>query len=90
VEALENFYRLLISMLRILTSCVISRGSRNQHVLAQGRAFLTENRQCMQGVFKAAVREGPQVRPSIKQALEDLVGCYSALIHATDFVEVSV
>jgi hypothetical protein len=89
VEALENFYRLLISMLRILTSCVISRGSRNQHVLAQGRAFLTENRQCMQGVFKAAVREGPQVRPSIKQALEDLVGCYSALIHATDFVEVS-
>ncbi|KAI5243890.1 hypothetical protein E4T43_03989 [Aureobasidium subglaciale] len=89
VEALENFYRLLISMLRILTSCVVSRGSRNQHVLAQGRAFLTENRSCMQGVFKAAVREGPQVRPSIKQALEDLVGCFSALIHATDFVEVS-
>ncbi|KAG9979272.1 hypothetical protein KCU98_g8882, partial [Aureobasidium melanogenum] len=41
----------------------------------------------MQGVFKAAVREGPQVRPSIKQALEDLVGCFSALIYATDFVE---
>jgi nuclear pore complex protein Nup205 len=89
VEALENFYRLLISMLRILTTCVISRGSRNQHVIAQGKAFLTENRQCMQGVFKAAVREGPQVRPSIKQALEDLVGCFSALVHATDFVEVS-
>ncbi|THX07919.1 hypothetical protein D6D18_02066 [Aureobasidium pullulans] len=87
VEALENFYRLLISMLRILTSCVVSRGSRNQHVLAQGRAFLAENRQCMQGVFKAAMREGPQVRPSIKQALEELVGCFSALIHATDFVE---
>jgi nuclear pore complex protein Nup205 len=43
----------------------------------------------MQGVFKAAMREGPQVRPSIKQALEELVGCFSALIHATDFVEVS-
>ena len=90
VEALENFYRLLISMLRILTSCVVSRGSRNQHVIAQGRAFLTENRQCMQGVFKAAVREGPQVRAGVKQALEELVGCFSALIHATEFVEVSL
>ena len=57
--------------------------------MAQSSAFLTEISQCMQGVFKAAVREGPQVRPSIKQALEDLVGCFSALIHATDFVEVS-
>lgn len=89
VQALENFYRLLIVMLRILTAVIVSRGPRNQHILTQGRNFLTENRQCMSGVFKAAVRTD-QIRPSTRKALDDLVQCFNALIYATDFIEVSL
>ena len=74
-------------MLRILISVIVSRGPRNQHILAQGRNFLSENRQCMQGVFKAATRDD-QISASAREALDELVDYYSVLIHATDFIEV--
>lgn len=87
-EALENFYRLLSSLLRVIISVVVTKGARNQQVIAQARQFLNENRQCMQGVFKAANR-GEKLTVKGKEALEELVDGYTVLISASGFLEVS-
>lgn len=87
-EALENFYRLLTAMVRIIISVVVTKGPRNKHVLAQGRNFLVENRTCMQGVFKAATRSD-KLPVSGREALEELVDVFMVLIHTTGFLEVS-
>lgn len=87
-EALENFYKLLTAMLRIIISAVVTKGPRNKHIISQGRNFLIENRQCMQGVFKAATRKD-QLPPSGREALEELVDVSMVLIHTTGFLEAS-
>lgn len=87
-EALENFYQLLMAILRIVNSVVLTKGSKNNQILAQGRAFLVENRQCMQAIFKAATRSD---RLSVKSrsCLNDLVDNFTVLISATAFIDVS-
>lgn len=89
-EALGNFYRLLASLLRVVIGVVVTKGARNQQVIAQARKFLDENRQCMQGVFKAANRGGDKVPASTREALEDLVDGFTVLISASGFLEVSI
>lgn len=59
-------------------------------MIAQARKFLDENRQCMQGVFKAANRGGDKVPASTREALEDLVDGFTVLISASGFLEVSI
>jgi len=87
-DALENFYHLLVSILRVINSIVLVKGSRNQQVTAQGRNFLQENRQCMQAVFKATSRTD-RMSEKTRQNLEDLVDNFTVLIAATDFLGVS-
>ncbi|KAL1302377.1 hypothetical protein AAFC00_002780 [Neodothiora populina] len=86
-EALENFYRLLTSLLRVIVSVVITKGPRNQQIIAQARQFLNDNRQCMQGVFKAANR-GEKLSTEGRKALEELVDGFTVLISASGFLEV--
>lgn len=88
-EALENFYRLLTSLLRVIVSVVVTKGARNLQVIAQARQFLTENRQCMQGVFKAANR-GEKLSVAGRAALEDIVDGFTVLISTSGFLEVSL
>lgn len=88
-KALDTFYQLLGSLLRIITSIVIVKGKRNQQTLAQGRAFLAENRTCMQSVFKAANRKDMAANAKA-DSLEDLVDNFTVLINATEFLGVSL
>lgn len=89
-EALENFYKLLTSLLRVVVSVVVAKGQRNQQVIAQARLFLETNRQCMQGVFKASQRADIALGQSGREALESLVDGFVVLISACGFLEVSL
>lgn len=89
-EALENFYRLLTSLLRVIVSVVVTKGQRNQQVMAQARQFLETNRMCMMGVFKASQRSELALSKSGRDALEELVDGFAVLISASGFLEVSV
>ena len=86
-EALENFYRLLVSVLRIINSIILVKGPRNNQITAQGRNFLLENRQCMQSIFKAASRSD-RLSAESRDGLEELVDNFTVLISATDFLGV--
>ena len=86
-DALENFYHLLVSILRVINSIVLVKGSRNQQITAQGRNFLQENRQSMQSVFKASSRTD-RMSERARQSLDDLVDNFTVLISATDFLGV--
>ena len=88
-EALENFYRLLTSLLRVVVSVVITKGQRNQQVVAQARQFLETNRMCMQGVFKASQRDTERLSKGLRDSLAELVEVFIVLITASGFLEVS-
>lgn len=89
-EALENFYKLLTALLRVVVGVVVTKGARNQQIIAQARHFLLENRQCMQGVFKAANRSSSEkMSVSGRAALEELVDGFTVLICTSGFLEVS-
>lgn len=87
-ESLQTFYHLLTAILQIVNSIVLTKGARNDHVLAQGRQFLGENRQCMQAIFKSTTRVDARVPAAMKQSLSDLVDYFSLLITTTGFLEV--
>ncbi|KAL1966846.1 hypothetical protein VTN77DRAFT_3811 [Rasamsonia byssochlamydoides] len=86
-DALRNYYQLLLSMLRVIVSAVFSRGVHNEQMMDQTRAFLTENRQSMVGVFKRHARIGGAAAADCHETLHDLVKSYVALISAAGFVE---
>lgn len=88
-DALRNYYQLLLSMLRVIVSAVFARGVHNEQMMEQTRAFLTENRQSMVGVFKRHARIGGAAAADCHETLHDLVKSYVALISAAGFVEVS-
>lgn len=87
-KALVQFYRLLASLLQVITSVVLAKGPRNQQTAAQARAFLQENRFCMQAVFKRASKLGKTAGPPEEEVFE-LVQGFSTLIAASGFLEVS-
>lgn len=85
--ALREFYRLLSSMLRVVTAVVIARGPGNATVLQQAKAFLQENRFSMQAVFKRTSAVQKTAGPPEKEALE-VADEFSKLLLVTGFLDV--
>ena len=88
-EALQKYYELLLSVLRIVTSLVLSRGPQNEHTLEQARNFLTRNRQSMVSVLKRQAKIGGVLVADTSNSLDELVESYTILITMTGFLEVS-
>jgi nuclear pore complex protein Nup205 len=88
--ALQKYYELLSSVLRLLVSVFLSRGQQNQQSQYQMRAFLKENRLNTVGAFKRYRGIGGQVAATSRTALEDVVKSYIALMAMADFVQVSL
>jgi nuclear pore complex protein Nup205 len=88
--ALQKYYELLSSVLRLLVSVFLSRGQQNQQSQYQMRAFLKENRLNMVGAFKRYRGIGGKVTPTSRAALEDVVKSYISLMAMADFVQVSL
>ncbi|KAL4988545.1 nucleoporin Nup186/Nup192/Nup205 [Aspergillus falconensis] len=87
-DALRKYYDLLDSVLRVIVTATFSRGLQNELMIEQTRAFLTENRQSMVGVFKRFAKIGGSAAPDHHDALTSIAKSYTALIAATDFLEV--
>ena len=88
-EALAKYYRLLLSIARVITSVVLSRGAQNEQTIESAKAFLTENRPLVVSMFKRQARIGGV---SFDDAgvvdIEDLVELFMLLIAMTDFLDV--
>ncbi|EZG11249.1 hypothetical protein H106_00024 [Trichophyton rubrum CBS 735.88] len=86
-DALQRYYELLLSVLQVIVSTIFARGLHNQAICDQTRAFLSENRQSMVGIFKRCAKNGSSDDPSMKKCLDNLAKSYTALIASVDFLD---
>ncbi|WPH01966.1 Hypothetical protein R9X50_00482000 [Acrodontium crateriforme] len=84
--ALKEFYRLLSSVLRVITAIVITRGSSNVATLQQAQSFLQNNRFSIQAVFKRTSAVQKTAGPPEVEALE-VADELSRLMLVTGFLE---
>lgn len=88
-NALRHYYELVLSVIRVLVTAVFMRGLHNKQMVEQARSFLAENRQSIVGIFKRYANIGSvESSNSSGQDLEGLVKSFTALIAATEFLEV--
>ena len=87
-EALDKYYNLLLSVTRIITSVVLSRGSQNEQTLDQARSFLVENRPLVVAMFKRQAKVGAVTFESLGVGVEELVELFVLLITVTGFLDV--
>ncbi|KAJ5121374.1 uncharacterized protein N7515_009335 [Penicillium bovifimosum] len=85
-DALQRYYDLLLSVLRVIVYAVFSRGIQNEQIKEHTRRFLAENRPCMVGIFKRSAKIG-NTSNAHHETLLDLVKAFMALVSATDFME---
>ena len=99
-SALQNYHLLLLSLTRLLTSVVVSRGPQNQQSIAQARSFLAENRALVVAMFKRSAKIGQVGMTSVggrgpgegeddqmDGIVEELVELFTVLVTVTGFVE---
>lgn len=89
-DALKRYYELLLSVVRVITSVVLSRGPQNDQTINQARIFLAENRAGIVAVFKRQAKIGGVVEGDTGAELDELVEFYVLLMTMTNFLDVSV
>ena len=87
-EALDKYYNLLLSVARVITSVVLSRGPQNEQTLDQARSFLVENRALVVAMFKRQAKVGAVTFESMGIGVEELVELFVLLITITGFLDV--
>ena len=87
-DALSKYYKLLVSIVRIVTCIVLSRGSQNEQTKDQARSFLIENRATIVAVFKRQAKIGSTMPVDASADVNELVELFTLLISMTDFLEV--
>ena len=88
-EALSKYYRLLLSLTRVITAIVLSRGPQNEQTIDSARDFLVENRALVVSIFKRQARIGGVTFDNEGVDIEDLVELLVLLIAITNFLDVS-
>ena len=88
-EALAKYYRLILSITRLITSVVLSRGPQNEQTIESARVFLTENRPLVVSMFKRQARIGGVSFDDAGVDIEELVELFILLIAMTGFLDVS-
>lgn len=86
---MDKHYELLGSIMRVICTAVLSRGSQNEQTLDQGRIFLLDNRLAILAVLKKSAGIGAGAG-SAEQSIGDLAESYMLLMSVTGFLEVSV
>lgn len=87
-EALAKYYRLLLSIARVITSVVLSRGPQNEQSIESAKVFLTENRPLVVSMFKRQARIGGVSFDDAGVDIEELVELFMLLIAMTNFLDV--
>lgn len=88
-EALGKYYRLLLSLTRVIATIVLSRGPQNEQTIDSAREFLVENRPLVVSIFKRQARIGGVTFDNEGVDIEDLVELLVLLIAMTNFLDVS-
>ena len=88
-KALSEYHNLLLSILRVITAVVLSRGPQNEQTLEQARRFLVENRSSMVAIFKRQAKIVDAVDHDISITIEELIELYIILVSMTGFMDVS-
>lgn len=88
LEALAKYYRLLLSIARVITCVVLSRGSQNEQSIESAKVFLTENRPLVVSMFKRKARIGGVSFDDAGVDIEELVELFMLLIWMTGFLDV--
>ena len=87
-DALAKYYRLLLSIARVITSVVLSRGPQNEQTIESAKAFLAENRPLVVSMFKRQARIGGVSFDDAGVDIEELVELFMLLITMTGFLDV--
>lgn len=87
-DALSKYYRLLLSVVRVVTSVVLSHGSQNKQSIDQARSFLVDNRPTVLAVFKRQSKVGGRLPIDASANIDELVELFVLLITVTGFLEV--
>ena len=87
-EALDKYYNLLLSVTRIITSVLLSRGFQHEQTIDQARTFLVENRPLVVAMFKRQAKVGAVTFESLGVGVEELVELFVLLITMTGFLDV--
>lgn len=88
-SALQTYYVLLSSTLRLLLSTFHSRGAQNEQIQYLARTFLTDYRPNMVGVFKKYAGVNGKLDEKLRPLAAECVRCYTGLITLCGFVDVS-
>ena len=88
-EALSKYYRLLLSLTRVIAAIVLSRGAQNEQTIDSAREFLIENRPLVVSIFKRQARIGGVTFDNEGVDIDDLVELLVLLIAMTNFLDVS-
>ena len=88
-EALGKYYRLLLSLTRVIAAIALSRGPQNEQTIDSVREFLVENRPLVVSIFKRQARIGGVTFDNEGVNIEDLVEILVLLIAMTNFLDVS-
>ncbi|KAJ5408802.1 hypothetical protein N7509_002685 [Penicillium cosmopolitanum] len=86
-DALQKYYDLLLSVIRVVVSAAFSRGVHNEQIKEQTRVFISENRPCMVGIFKRFAKIGGSGNADHQETLCELVKSFMALVTAAEFLE---
>lgn len=89
-DALSKYYKLLLSVVRVITSIVLSRGSQNEQTIDQARSFLIENRATIVAIFKRQAKIGARLPVDTSASVNELVELFTLLITMTGFLEVGL
>ena len=85
---MKMYYRLLLAVIRLISSVVLSRGEQNERTMEQARRFLSENRAAVVALFKRDGRLG-DVQADLADELNEVVENLVLLISMTRFLDVS-
>lgn len=87
-EALNKYYQLLLSLTRVITAVVLSRGPQNEQTIGSAKEFIVENRPLVVSMFKRQARIGELSFDDAGVDIEELVELLVLLIAMTDFLDV--
>ena len=77
-----------MSLTRVITSVVLSRGPQNEQTIESAKVFLTENRPLVVSMFKRQARIGGVSFDDAGIDIEELVELFMLLIAMTGFLDV--
>lgn len=89
-DALDKYYSLILSITRVISSVVLSRGPQNEQTLGQARSFLIESRPLVVAIFKLQAKVGAVTFESMGVNVDEIAELFVLLLTVTEFLDVSI